>query len=205
MRPLSSLCEGPALIVVDASTAINLNATGVADDVLRALPHRVAILETVLSELLSGRDRGRDDFERTRHLISSELIAVAMLGDVGLQCFEGLVVGDARATLDDGEAATIAYAIEANAVAVIDERKANRICGERFPNLRLGNTLDILSHPDVESALGTAPIADAIFNALLHARMRIPTPYLPWAVNLIGEERAALCNSLPRIVRRPAV
>jgi hypothetical protein len=48
-------------------------------------------------------------------------------------------------------------------------------------------------------------IADAVFNALLNARMRIFPPYLPWAVNLIGEERAARCNSLPILFRRPAV
>jgi predicted nucleic acid-binding protein len=59
------------------------------------------------------------------------------------------VVGPAQTTLDDGEAATIAHAVALNGVALIDERKANRICTERFPELRIASTVDILVHPSV--------------------------------------------------------
>ncbi|MGC1561791.1 MAG: hypothetical protein WA820_18345, partial [Bradyrhizobium sp.] len=103
-----------------------------------------------------------------------------------------------------GEAATIAHALEAMGVAVIDERKARRICEQKFPDLQLAATMDILSHPDVERALGQEVVSGAVFNALQNARMRVTSSYLPWVVELIGESRATLCKSLPQVVRRSA-
>jgi predicted nucleic acid-binding protein len=44
---------------------------------------------------------------------------------------ETLVIGHATETLDDGEAATISYALEHKGLALIDDRK----CAERFPSL----------------------------------------------------------------------
>lgn len=202
MRPLSSLCEGPTLIVIDASTAINLNATGMAPEVLRAIPHQVVLPETVLAELQAGSDKGRNDYELTTQLISEELMAVTALGEAGWRFFETLVVGEAIATLDDGEAATIAHALETVGIAVVDERKARRICGQQFPNLRLATSMDVLSHPEVEQALGQKAMSDAIFSALVNARMRITPSYLPWAVKIIGTERASICRSLPNSVRQ---
>jgi predicted nucleic acid-binding protein len=204
MRPPSCLCDASALVVIDASTAINLNATGVAAEILRAIPHRVVLPEAVLSELQNGTSKGRNDREKTGQLISARLISVAELEEVGWRHFETLVVGETIATLDDGEAATIAHALEAMGVAVIDERKARRICEQQFPDLQLAATMDILSHPDVERALGQEVVSGAVFNALQNARMRVTSSYLPWVVELIGESRATLCKSLPRVVRRSA-
>jgi predicted nucleic acid-binding protein len=203
MRPQSCLCEGPALIVVDASTAINLNATGAALQILRALPHRAVVPEIVLNELQSGAETGRDDYERTMQLIKAEHMAVVALGAIGTQYFETLVIGDAIATLDDGEAATIAHALEVGGIAVVDERKARRICGQRFTGLQLATTMDILTFPEVETVLGKSTLSDVIFCALKSARMRITPSFLPWAVDILGAERAAMCNSLPGSVRRP--
>ena len=53
---------------------------------------------------------------------------VVQLGDDGKRVYGSLVEGTAARTLDDGEAATIAYAHEAGAVALIDEKKAQAIC-----------------------------------------------------------------------------
>jgi predicted nucleic acid-binding protein len=204
MRPQSCLCEGPALIVVDASTVINLNATGAAWKILRAIPHRIVVPEIVLTELQSGISKGRDDYARTMQLITGHVMGVVALGDIGSQCFEALVVGDAISTLDDGEAATIAHAIEAGGVAVIDERKARRICGQQFSGLQLATTMDILTHPEVETLLGKSTLSDVVFGALKDARMRITPSFLPWAVDILGAERAKLCSSLPGSARRPS-
>src|SRR5215469_16749115 len=51
-------------------------------------------------------------------------VRVVQLGDDGKRVYGSLVEGTAARTLDDGEAATIAYAHEAGAVALIDEKKA---------------------------------------------------------------------------------
>ncbi len=52
--------------------------------------------------------------------------------------------------------------------------------------------------------LGLARLADAVFRALQDGKMRVLTEHLAWVVGLIGEERAALCSSLPRRARKPA-
>ena len=70
---------------------------------------------------------------------------MAKLDDLTESHFEDLVIGQGAATLDDGEAATIAYGVEKGAITLIDERKATRICGERYPRLIVGNSLDLLS------------------------------------------------------------
>ncbi len=121
--------------------------------------------------------------------------------DAGTRHFISLVSGPANQTLDDGEAATIASALEYNATALIDERKAIRICAERFEELSTGCTVDIFTQDGVQRILGRDTLADAAFNALCQGRMRVPAPYVEWVVNLIGAERAAQCRSLPASVR----
>ena len=192
----SCLDERPAPIVADTSVIINLNATGCATTILRALPNRCVVVEDVSLELQLGRRTGRGDADALDALIEQ-----VQLGNVGASHFADLVSGSAAQTLDDGEAATIAYAIEQSAVALIDDRKAIRICTESFPNLAVGCTVDVLAQRHVQEELGRR-LPDAVFNALDRGRMRVPDRYGQWVVNLIGTERAALCRSLPKRFRR---
>ena len=196
----SCLDERTAPVVVDTSVVINLNATGCAEAILRSLPNRCVVVEDVLLELQIGRQTGRGDADALAVLIEQHLVEHARLGGVGMSHFSSLVSGPAAETLDDGEAATIACAIERGAVALVDERKAIRICAERFPNLALGCTVDMLAQHHVQAALGPG-LAVAVFNALDRGRMRVPEKYGRWVVNLIGEERAAGCRSLPKRIR----
>lgn len=111
--------------------------------------------------------------------------------------------GTASRTLDDGEAATIGYAHEIGAIAMIDERKARSICASDFPSLAVASTIDLLTHYVMGNALGKEGQINAIVNALRNARMRVPPHQIEMIVNLIGDEAAATCNSLPRAVRAP--
>lgn len=202
MRPLSCLSESNAVIALDASTAINLNATACAATVLSCFKDRIVLPDIVLGELEDGEAKGRQDAQLTKALISAGLIKTVSLWEAGWRCFEGLVVGEAAMTLDDGEAATIAYAVETGAVAVIDERKANRICAERFQGVQLAATVDLLAHAEVQNAIGQDALAEAMFAALIGARMRVLPRHVTWVVDLIGPERACQCTSLPRSARR---
>ena len=202
MECQSSLHDPTTLVVADASVVINLNATGFADSILEALPNRLAVVQEVTLELESGRRHGRNDADALNTLVAAGHVDLVRLGNPGIEYFTSLVSGSAAETLDDGEAATIAYALEHGATALIDERKANRICGERYSALTTGCTIDILAHNGVEAALGRSRLADGVFNALYHGRMRVLTQHMNWVVNLIGPERAAQCISLPRSVRR---
>lgn len=180
---------------------INLNATGFAEATLDALPNRVAVVQEVALELERGRRRGRNDAGALGDLVAGGRVEMVRLGDLGMDRFTALVAGPAAETLDDGEAATIAYALEHGGAALIDERKATRICAERFDTLAVGCTVDILVHDDVGAALGQEQLAGAVFNALYHGRMDVPSRYVDWVVDLIGPERAAQCVSLPRSAR----
>lgn len=198
---LTCLTDPNAVVVADASTVINLNATGCAREVIRGLPNHLVVVDVVPVELSAGRQRRRQDADRLNGLVDSSFVEIVRLDDRGAQCFEQLVVGPAAMTLDDGEAATIAYAVSQNAIALIDERKANRICAERFPNLRVGCTVDIFTHPEVQRALGREALVSAVFNALHQGRMRVLPHHVEWVIELIGVERAVSCTSLPNSVR----
>lgn len=199
-----SLSEHPSMLVVDASVIISLNATGCAEAILGALSHRVAVVDIVVNEIRGGLRRGRLDAAKLEALIEANLLHVVELGPRGLLRFESLVVGDAGETLDDGEAATLAYAEEVGARAVIDERKARRLAGERHAAIPLSCTVDLLACDSVGSVLGPTGIADAIHSALIGARMRVLNEHMDWVVKLIGDERAAGCPSLSAFIREQA-
>ena len=188
-------------VFADTSVIINLHATGRAEAILRGLPNRIVVVEDVVRELEEGRRTGRTDAGALAGWIADGLVETARLGAAGMGHFGDLVIGRAAETLDDGEAATIAGALEREAVALIDDRKAIRICGDRFPHLPTACTVDVLAQRDVQAACGRDGLAEAIFGALYRGRMRVPEHYGPWVVEVIGRERAARCRSLPKRFR----
>jgi predicted nucleic acid-binding protein len=198
---LSCLTDPSASLVFDASTAINLNATGCAANVLRALSYPVILTDVVLGELQEDARNGRRDGDLVAELVAAGLMRIENIADLSQTLFEDLVIGHGPDTLDDGEAATLAVAVERRVIPVLDERKARRICSERFPSQRVASTVDLLCHDSVASALGNSALGDAVFAALQGARMRVLRPYEAWIIKLIGTERAQTCLSLSRQAR----
>ena len=156
MRCQSCLNDPTALIVADASVAINLSASGYSETIFSALPNPVVVTNEVLLELEVDRRNDRSYADAFSALVGTGYVEVVHLGKTGLEHFKDLVMGTAEQTLDDGEAATIAYALEHRATALLDERKANRICENRFSTLSKGCTVDVLLQDDVRAALGPA-------------------------------------------------
>lgn len=193
----SCLFNRSAPLVLDASVAINLNATGNCASILDAVPNPIVILDVVSQELDVGRFKGRTDAEMVKTLIKSGLIQTVSLSPESEGNFLALVCGRGSATLDDGEAATIAWAVAHGGIPIIDEKKGLAICQERFPSVPTASTVDILSHADVVAALGPGALVDAIFNALTLARMRVQDRHIPWVIEQIGFSRASECHSLP--------
>ncbi|MDR7377090.1 putative nucleic acid-binding protein [Rhodoferax ferrireducens] len=192
------------MLVVDASVIISLNASGCAATILDSLPHRIAVVDIVVDEIRGGLRRGRKDTATLDALLEGKLLDVVTLGPKGLLRFESLVVGAAGETLDDGEAATLAYAEEADARALIDERKARRIAGERHAYIPLSCTMDLFGCENVARAIGPTGVADAIHSALVGARMRVLNEHMDWVVSQIGDQRAAGCPSLSVFIREQA-
>jgi predicted nucleic acid-binding protein len=198
---LSCLTDPSVLIVADTSTIINLNASGCAAAVLQALPNRLVLTDTVLAELHTDKRTGRDDAKLVRSLVHADLAAVAALAKMKEDHFAALVAGPAAETLDDGEAATIACALETNAVAIIDDRKAIALCARKYPGLVVASTVDLFAHDAVAVALGREMLADAVYATLQTARMRVLPHQEKWVVGLIGEARAQGCLSLRGLLR----
>lgn len=199
----SFLTDPRTTLIIDASVAINLNATNRAAEIISALPSMIVVTQNAIDELEDGSKKGHNDGKLLLELVSRKLISPVSMGEISLKVYEALIDGSASSTLDDGEAATIAYAIEVGGIAVIDEKKARRMCEEKFTNLRLLSTVDLLLDDLISNALGLIGQADSIYNALVSARMRVPEERLSSVISVIGEERAAGCASLPKAVRMP--
>lgn len=198
----SSFSANPSLpVVADASVIINLNATTSAATIIGAFPNPFFVTPNVRRELTMGESHGHRCGEKLEALINRGVLELAELGPADDVVYRSLVEGRFEATLDDGEAATIAYAVGHGGLALIDERKARRICASRFPNLLFASTVEVLLHPLVAERLGESGQSEAIFLALRDARMQVPRQRLQRVVERIGAERAAECPSLPRSFR----
>lgn len=191
-----------APLILDASVAINLNATGIATQILDVIPNAVVIVDVVARELEAGRAKGRTDADLVASLVES---GRAQLASLSAECegnFLALVSGSGASTLDDGEAATISWAVAHGGIPLIDEKKGLAICQDRFPSLQVGTTTDLFAQERVLAALGASELSNAIYNALTMARMRVQDRHIPWVVGMIGADRAANCHSLPLSARR---
>lgn len=188
--------------MADASVIINLNATRCARQILSAFSLPLYVSTNACIELEDGARNGHRDHEMLISLINSGHFSPVSVEGEALPIYEQLVNGSALSTLDDGEAATIAYAYAVNGIAVIDERKARALCVKSFPELKVASTIDLLGHAAVANVLGLDRQAGAIANALTEGRMRVPPEHLDRVVAMIGQERAASCLSLPKSIRQ---
>lgn len=201
MNSQVSLSDRHKAIVLDASVLINLNATGCGKEILSSVPQECITPTQVIEELNRGAIRGHSDCQKVEYLLDGGQLIAKSISVSAEELYESLIAGDAATTLDDGEAATIALASELGAAAIIDERKALKLCERRFPNLPVVTTPDLLLGTSVKDALGCTKVADALFKALTIGRMRVPARLQAAIIDLIGIERAALCTSLPKRVR----
>ena len=103
--------------------------------------------------------------------------------------------------MGDGEAATIACAHCTSSWAAIDERKARRICTERFPQITVASTVDILAHEAVMAAFSAQEMTSAVLAALEVAHMQVQAHQLDWIMSQVPAEKLIHCVSLPRSVR----
>lgn len=201
MVRLRSSIEPQEALIADASVIINLVASGCAEQLISAIPNRISVVEDIIGELDRGMANGHEEAVVLRHLTDCNFVDVVALSECDLELYEKLVCGSAAATLDDGEAATLAYCVGSNAIPLIDERKATRICRENYPFLKPASSVDVFllaaEHPD----FGNGRVGTALFNALRYGRMRVMQHQLDWVVAQIGEDLATQCTSLPGHVR----
>lgn len=197
----SSLLSNCEHLVLDSSVIMNLNATGYADRILSSLPMGIYIPKPVIKELERGEASGYTDAFDFRTLEKQGVIAEIPMNPLSQSEFINLVSGTTTSSLGDGEAATIACAYSDSLWAAIDEKKARRICSERYPDIGLICTVDILAHKSVISNLSNAEHSDAILAALEVANMSVLPEHLGWVVEQVDPMRLANCKSLPKFAR----
>lgn len=199
MDPVRFRPEPP--LVADASVWINLIASGRAPDILRALDRPTIIPSIAFGELERGRDKGRSTAEGLAALIGAGHVSVVDLPPAAEDVYLSLVAGRANQTLDDGEAATLALALDFGATALIDERKAIGIAATRFRGLNVATTTDLLLSERIRSVLTPVDLSNALFATLTEARMRVPDHLLNEVCACLGPDKTRLCLSLPARVR----
>ena len=125
--------------VADASAVINLAASGAVSEIALVLPAPIRMAKAVALELENGRPRWTTSDDMAE-LASAGIIEIVDLVDAAGKHLEALSVGAASETLDDGGAATIAYAVTSDLKALIYERKACQILIERYAALAVTTT-----------------------------------------------------------------
>ena len=202
MSRQSSWLDGAASLVGDASVWINLVATERAGEILRSSPVELVITTTALGELENGRAKGRQTAAEVAKLLEAGLVREVSLSSAEEAVFLGLVAGPTSLTLDDGEAATIAYALGSRTVALIDERKATDLCADRYPALTVLSTTDLLLADPIASSIRGDDLRECLFLALTVARMRVPDRHLARVCDILGPDRCRECRSLPAAWRQ---
>lgn len=191
----SSLIDDPRPLVLDTSVLINLHACTFGERILTAIPNAVVVPDVVAVELDNETGRRNGDHGFLHGLVGQGRISIVAMTDDEYEDFSALTSG--TASLDDGEAATIAVAVRRRFRAVIDERKGRAQAVKRMGGEAPGWTLDLLQHPAVPRTLGETDQTDAIYLALREGRMRIPQELGGAIVALIGMDRALQCSCLP--------
>ena len=201
MASISSLSNACQALLLDASVVVNLNATGYAEKILTALPFDVLVPRPVVKELRNGAARGHADATDLDNLLDREIVLEASLLGSAQSEFIALTAGATVSSLGDGEAATIACAHASGAWAAIDERKARRICEERYKPVTVISTVDILAYRHVEEAMTEEEMANSVFAALEVASMHVHPHHIDWVTSWIDDGLLHRCTSLPRAVR----
>jgi predicted nucleic acid-binding protein len=162
-------------LVLDTSVLINLLATEAMEALLGALALPCHAPEQVVAEVRRHPGTGlvfRADSHPLRGMPS--LISILSLQGVELDLFLGIVGAPAADGLGDGEAAAIAIAVSRGFDLAIDDRKARRILRERFSQVRIYWTVDLLQDRRVVVALGRQRANDCFAKAQRFGRMHVP-------------------------------
>jgi predicted nucleic acid-binding protein len=191
----NSLTDSLTALVLDTSVLINLHASTYGSIILNSLPCNILIPEIVAMELEHETSKNNGEHQFIHDLLAEGKVKIIVLDEREYKIFECLVAG--KASLDDGEAATIAIAACRNCLPVIDERKGRRLAKEYIQDKLPGWSLDLFLHPPVVSSLGPAISVEALYFALRDGRMRIHKSHCDYVVSLLGIQRAHDCKCLP--------
>jgi predicted nucleic acid-binding protein len=164
-------------VAIDASTLLNLLATGEIESILRSMPVQKYVCSAAAREVLYLRHAEADH--------APELVSIDPLVEQGLLTLarpespneEALFVQFA-AKIDDGEAMTLALCVSRGYALATDDRKARRIAASVAEPIPLLATSELLFHWFQSNTIDPGRIRDVLGAIELRARFR-PWPEYP--------------------------
>lgn len=156
-------------LVLDASVAINLLATEQPWKILAALQFCAHVPEQVLDEV--GRcPVTRRHYDEAKHPFRiSPNVKVVTLSPAEIDHFV-----DVAQYVGDGEAASIALALNRGLPLALDDRRARTIALQRDASARLIWTTELLRDRALAAAFSKDDIEGFFSAAIKHARMYVP-------------------------------
>ncbi len=186
------------VLVLDACTVINLAAAGKMDVVRMALGCEFRVVRTAYEEAELDPGSG---LRHTNHL--QPLVDAGVLVVVDLDDDEQALLVEVAAEVGDGEAATIAHALNVGGVLVTDDGLAAEVWRSRTDAHTL-STIELLRKSPVEATLGLDDLRVCTLQALMVGRMRAFQRDEAWLEALLLPEQLVSCRSLRSAVRERA-
>jgi predicted nucleic acid-binding protein len=188
MQSPSKLNTGTAPLFLDASVVINLVASNYMEGIILALERPIVVPESVCTEFKRHPRDGSSSKQVIEALTTRGRIRIGEMSDSQFETFLRLTGHPPPDDLGDGEAATLACA-DGIGSAAIDDRKALRIAARDFPDQTLYSSLDLFCAEQVLSGLGRSVVAQAVYDSIKIARMRVPSDWRGWVASLLGKAR----------------
>jgi predicted nucleic acid-binding protein len=203
MQSPSTLKVGTIPLFLDASVVINLVGSNYMEGILGALARPIMVTEIVCAEFKHHPRDGSSSKKVMEALIAQKHINVIRMSDSQFDVFLRLTGYPPPDDLGDGEAATLACANEVG-YAVIDDKKALRIAARDFRSQKVYSSLDIICAEPVICNLGNTVVANAVYDSIKTARMRVPHHWRDWVSGFLGKTRMAELPALkePDLIRR---
>ncbi|MGW4291749.1 hypothetical protein ACWEH1_01640 [Micromonospora chersina] len=175
-------------LLLDACVAINLVATDDLVEISRALGTTFLMVDQAASEIGYLRDEVRGEIVKTP-IDMADYTRTGEMQFVSLNDDELVQYVELAATVDDGEAATIAVARSRGLQMATDDRKARRICGE-LGMLPPKRSLAILHAYADAVALNEQAIRDRLIRVRTRASFRPgqADPDYKWWSSYVGED-----------------
>ncbi len=106
-------------------------------------------------------------------LFEEGYLKLCRMSDVAYETYISLVSGPPTQTLDDGESAAIAVAVDGLGSVVLDDKKARRILSSRFELASPGSSLTLLLAAATRANWTLQELREAITAARIVSRMAV--------------------------------
>ena len=168
--PSSEFPSGP--LVLDASVLFNLLGTGMPKELLQALAVPCWVEERTAAEIRRVPGQ-RTESAPLQPLLDNGCLKLCRMSERAYETYLSLLSDPSADTLDDGESAAIAIAVEGAGSVVLDDKKARRIFATRFPGVASGTSLSLIIEAARRAAWSEEKLRNAVTLACDVSRMAV--------------------------------